>query len=824
MGTFLQDLRFAFRNLRRTPAFPIAAIATLALGVGATTAIFSTVNAALLRPLPYPNANDLYSMRTTLTDGRLTTGFLAPNEVLRLNLGGAPSLVKAVGLQPFDLTLMKDDATPIKTRVFGVSEGFFEMFGLPMTLGGFMPQHFVQQNGPPPGVVISTRIWQNMFNSDPQMVGKPIRFAELSTTCLGIANPAFDTPHNADFWAPISLPPDAVGHNLEGFMRVKPGTDIERAKSEMNSVMLGLAKDFPASAKNRVYVVKPVVEQIVGDLGPILIIVLLSTGLLLALACVNVTNLLLARGAARAREMAVRVALGAGRGRIVRQLLTESILLATAGTLLGLGIAYAGIRLLLRMSAGTLPRLETVPFDSTVLLFALGAMLVTGLLVGFAPALRLAGTDVKTLMNESGRSASGGKSTARWLNAMTIAEVALAITLVAGAGWLIRGFDTLRKTNPGFVAEKRLIIDANLVGPKFPNPPAVIAAYQDLMDRIRAIGGVEAVGLTSSFPLRGTQENSLFIVPNGEAFNEANPKGSRQRVVSKGLFEAMGVKLVAGRDFDSSDQPPPPPPPGQPGQPNQPPQPNPQTQSAIVNTAFVRRHLEGRDPLTVTFQSGYPNINRNLTINIVGVVDDIRQKSIGEAAEPAYYTPITQAAQRRQTIVVSTKGEDSAAIRGAIREEIRKTDPTMAVDFESVPELVAGTLKRQELGMTLMLLFGVAAVLLAAVGIYGVIAYASAQRRNEVATRLALGATPGTVFWLVLKQGRTLAIIGTAIGLALAYGAGRIVSSQLYAVNASDPTILGGATALVAVIALIATTVPAWRASRIDPSKVLRPE
>lgn len=807
MGTFIQDLRFALRNLRRTPAFPLAAIATLALGVGATTAIFSTVNAALLRPLPYPEADRLYSVRTTLTDGRLTTGFLAPNEVLRLNLAGGPqSLVKAVGLQPFDLTLMKDDATPLKTRVYGVSEGFFEMFGLPMTLGGFMPHHFVQQNGPPPGVVISHRVWQNVFNSDSQIIGKPIRFAELTSTILGIANPAFDTPHNADFWAPIALPPDAVGHNLEGFMRLKPGASLERATSEMNAVMLGLAKDFPQSARNRIYVVRPMVEQIVGDLGPILIIVLLSTGLLLALACVNVTNLLLARGAARAREMAVRVALGAGRGRIVRQLLTESVLLAAAGTLLGLGIAYGGIKLLLRMSAGTLPRLETVPFDATVLLFALATMIVTGVIVGFAPALRLARTDVKTLMNESGRSAAGGKSTARWLNAMTVAEVALAITLVAGAGWLISGFDTLRKTNPGFVADKRLIFDMNLNGPRFPNPPAVIAAYDDLFTRIRAIGGVESVGATSSFPLRGTQENSLFVLPSGEAFDEANPKGSRQRVVSQGLFQAMGVRLVAGRDFNSGDQQ------------------SQNTQVAIVNTAFVKRHLEGRDPLTVTFQSGYPEINPNLTMQIVGVVDDIRQKSIAEAAEPAYYTPLTQVAQRRQTVVVSSRGDDTAALRGAIREEIRKTDPAIPVEFESVSDLVAGTLKRQELGMTLMLLFGAAAVALAAVGIYGVIAYASAQRRNEVATRLALGATPGSVFMLVLKQGRTLAIIGTALGIALAYGAGRIVSSQLYAVNASDPTILGGATAIVVLIALVATTVPAWRASRIDPSKVLRPE
>ena len=803
METFLQDLRFALRNLRRTPAFPLAAIATLALGVGATTAIFSTVNAALLRPLPYPAASDLYSLRTALTDGRVTTGLVAPSEIVRLN-DPALSIARAAGLLPQEATFLDKDSTPRRTRVYAVTEGFFELFGLPMTIGpGFTPEQLVE-NGPPVAV-ISHRIWRDQFGSDPAIVGKPIRFAEITTTVAAVAHEEFDTPHNADFWFYIRADPQGVNHGFEGYVRLKPGTDIELARSQMASVMNGLARDFPSSARARVYVVRPLIASIVGDLGPILVVVLSATALLLLLACVNVTNLLLARGATRAREMAVRVALGAGRARIVRQLLTESALLALAGAVVGLLVAYIGVRLLLRLGAATLPRLDAVAFDGNVLLFALVTLIVSGVLVGFAPALRLARTDVRALLNESGRTASGGRGTARWLNAMTVAQIALAITLVAGAGWLIRGFAQLRATNPGFVADKRLVFDVSLQGPKYRDGAAVVAGCNDLFNRLRTLPGVAAVGATSSFPLRGTQENSLFVQLRGETMDPAQPMGSRQRFASPGLFNAMGVRLIAGRDFTMDDR-------------------QGTAPVAIVNSTFVRRYLSGKDPLTVHFSSGYPTVDPNREVKIIGVVDDVRQKSLSEAAEPAFYTSSFQFAPRRQSVIVATTLADSSSLQSAIREEIRKFEPLMAVDFESVPNLVATTLRRQELGMTLMLLFGAAAVALAAVGIYGVIAYAAAQRTDEVATRLALGATPLDAFWLVVKQGRTLAAIGTAIGLASAYVAGRVVSSRVYEVRAADPAILGAATALVVGVAIIATIIPAWRVSRIAPSRVLRPE
>ncbi len=814
MATLLQDLRFALRSLRRAPAFPLAAIATLALGIGATTAIFSTLNAVLLKPLPYPDAQDLYNIRTTLVDGRVTTGLLSNGELSRLNAPGL-AIVRAAGLQPNDLTLLRQDGTPQHVRVYGVSEGFFELFGLPMTLGGFTHDHFVPPAPLPPGappgpgvpplVVISHRVWRDLYSSDPSIVGKPIRFAEVATTIAGVAPKDFDTPHGGDFWFAQRLAPDDINHFFDGFMRLQPGATIERANAEMASVMSGLARDFPASDANRAYVTKPLVASVVGDLGPILLIVMSATGLLLLLACVNVTNLLLARGAARAREMAVRVSLGASRTRIVRQLLTESALLSGAGAVIGVGLAYAGVRALLALGASKLPRLDAVTFDGRVLIFALAALVISGLLVGFAPALRLASTDVRTLMGESSRSASGGRVTGRWLSAMTVMEIALAIVLVAGAGWLVRGFAGLRTTDLGFVAERRLIFDVSFLGARYPNGDTVRASSQQLVDRLAALPGVTAVGATSNFPLKNAPEGSLIAAFHGEPLDPARPIGTRQRFVSTGYFTATGTRILKGRNFGPDDRP------------NT-------TPVAIINQAFVKRYLAGREPIGLRFAAGYPAPDPRNEVLVVGVVEDVRQKSVSDEAEPAFYAPLSQVPFRRQTVVIATSASDSSTLTAALRDEVQRFDPQIAVEIEPVPALVAATIQRQQLGMTLMLIFGTVAVLLAAVGIYGVVAYAVSQRRNEMATRLALGATPASVFWLVMKQGSMLALAGTVLGLTIAAASGRIVSSRVYAIRAADPAVLGGAVVLVLCITALATMIPAWRASRLKPSGVLHAE
>ena len=548
---------------------------------------------------------------------------------------------------------------------------------------------------------------------------------------------------------------------------------------------------------------KPLVEQMVGDLGPILIIVLSATGLLLLLACVNVANLLLARGAARGREMAVRAALGAGYGRLVRQLLTESFVLATIGTVVGVFLGMAALRALLVLGASRLPRLDGVPFDYRVLLFTLVILLVTGLIIGLAPAVRLMRSDMKSMMNDSSRSASAGRGTTRWLTSMTIAEVALAIMMVASAGWLVRSFSNLRNTDAGFSTDKRLIFAASFLGQRYPNGQAVAQAHADMLNAIKSIPGVSSVGLVSNYPFSGQLEGSLLGQLHGEAFDPQNPPGMRQRFASPGLMDAMGTRIVKGRDFNTGDLP------------NNP-------IVVLVNQVFVDRYLKGRDPIGVQFAAGYPAPQpQNGEFTIIGVIDNVRQKSLADPAEPAFYLSTTQAPLRRTTAVVHTTVANPLQLQNAIRAKVRELNPTMPVDFRLAKDVVGDTIKRQELGMTLMLIFGGIAVILAAVGIYGVVSYANSLRRDEMATRLALGASPNQVFTMVLRQGATFGVIGAVIGVSLAYLSGKLVSNQVYAIQASDPVILAISTVTITGITVVATLIPARRAARLNPANAL---
>jgi putative ABC transport system permease protein len=815
MEHVIQDLRYAIRKLAAAPAFTLAAVATLAIGIGATTAIFSTINATLLRPLPYAHAEDLIALRTRYTDGRVTTGLVAGAELARLNRS-AGSVVRAVGMSsaPFDATLLRENAPPVHAAGYAVTEGFFEVFGLPMTLGSdFTHEQQVPvaqapgqaQQGPPPAVVLSYRVWTEMFGRDPQIVGTTVRFAEFNGPVQGVAPRDLDMPKGADFWVNARLGPQDVNHGWSGILRVKPQTTLQRLRSEGAAAMSGLARDFPAADAGREFVVEPLVSWIVGDLAPILLIVFAATALLLLLACVNVTNLLLGRGAARAREIAVRSALGASRGRIVRQLLTESFVVTALGAIGGLMFAFAGVRALQTLGASKLPRLASVPFDGHVLGFAAIVLLVSGVMLGVAPAVRLARTDLKALINESGRTSSGGRGTTRLMGVMTVAETALALTLVAGAGWLVQSFAALRATDPGFVAAGRLIVDVRPDPARVRGPEQTIAWTHTLFERLRGIPGVTGIGSTAAFPLRGNLDGSLLLQFRGQPVDPVRPPGARIRLVTPGFFDAMGVPLLAGRDFTADDR---------------------QNTSpvAIVNREFARRYLSGRDPLREQFASGYPTIDTSSWRSIVGVVGDVRYRSVAEEAEPSFYVPQGQFPFPRQTVVIATRAADPASIAPQVRAEISRLEPQLAVDVGTVSDLLRSTLTRQQLGMTLMLLFGATALVLAAVGIYGVIAYASAQRLGEIATRLALGASPAQVFWLMMRRGQWLAGVGVIVGLVSAYAGGRAVASAVYGVGASDWAVLALATLVVVAITSAATAIPARRAARIDPILALRGE
>ena len=812
-----QDLTFAVRTLKRDPGYAATAILTLAVGIGATAAIFSTVNAALLRPLPYPNSENLFAVYTPATDGRFTTGRCSGVELARLNTPNV-SIVHAAGANRFDTTILRDDGTAVASVGYGVTDGFFDIFNLPFAAGRPFTTAEHAQNAPPVAV-LSHRTWRELYGGDPAVIGKTFRLANgpPSMTVVGVAGPDLDVPHNADFWLNFSIGPQSTGHGFDGYLRVKPGVRLERIESEMAAAMAGIANDYGNLGKNRRYVIRPLVSAMVGDLRSTLIIVLGAAAMLLLLASVNVMNLMLARGAVRSREIAVRVALGAGRGRIIRQLLTESMVVAAAGTVIGLGFAFAGVRVLLTRGAAELPRLDRVPFDLWVLGFALGVLVVTALLVGFAPAFRLARTSLRMLINESGRSATAGGGAHRLLKSMIVVEIALAITLVAGAGWLVRSFANLGDASLGFEPRGRLVFEALLPGSRIFPPPGgggitqaivaerVLSWRATVEERLRAVRGVTNVATTATLPFGTDRDGVLYVGIQGLPVDTEHPQVARAHRVSREFFEAMGIKVVKGRGFSADDR-------------------MSTTPVAVVNRTFARRYLGDRDPLAHQFTAGYPDVPAAPVMTIVGVVDDVKYVSVAEPGDPAYYVPEAQGAYLAQAFVVDTSLANPTPLAAAVRSAFMSVEPQMPIAPRAMTDVVDASLTRQRLGMTLMLLFAAAALGLAAVGIYGVIAYASAQRMGEVATRMALGATSSDVFWLLMNQGRTLAIVGTVAGLALAYGGGRAGSSLFYEVNATDPWILLTAASIVVALTFIAILVPARRAATAEPSAILRQE
>jgi len=804
MHSFLQDLLFALRTCRRTPVFAVTAVATLALGIGATTAIFSTVNAALLRPFPYPRPDDLYAIGQRFVDGSLTSGLIAPVEFTRLNRAGS-SVMRAAGVNRFDTTLLRDDAAPMRTEVYSATEGFFEVFGLPMTLG----RSFAHEDHFPRGpgfVVVSYRAWRDIFGSDPGIIGRSVRFSDVTMTVIGVAARDFDVPHAADFWINVRIDPMGLGHGFQSYLRAQPGTRPDRLRADLATLMAGIVHDLPGSGENgRAFVIEPFASSVIGDLGPLLLVLLSGTVLLLVLTCVNVTNLFLARGSTRVREIALRAALGAGRGRIARQLVTESLVVAAGGAVVGWWLAYAGVRVLLVLGASRLPRLDAVPFDSRVVLFTVATLLAVGALVGLAPAFQLARTDLRESLSEGGRTGSKGRGTYRTLAAMVIAEVAVAVTLVAGAGWLTRSYANLSTKSPGFKTDGRLEFEVILPFSRY-RPPEVISWSHNLFEQLRKMGGVVAVGSASTFPLRPAIDNTPVVSVIGVPVDPTRPGVvARMRMVSPGFFDAMGMRMLNGRGFTDDDR---------------------QTTApvAIVNETFARRYMPGRKPTAMQLAWGFPAPDLKTQRPIVGLVNDARHAALSIEPEPAFYLPLDQSPFWRQAVVVETKLADPTRLVPLIRAEVKRLDPQLAVEPEAVSAIVASTISRQKLGMDLMLVFGAIALVLAAVGIYGVIAYGASQRTGEVATRMALGASPSNIFWLIVDQGRTLAVMGAVIGLAAAYATGRIASSWLFQVHASDPLILVASLGLVLTMTLAATVIPARRAARVNPLVAMRAE
>ena len=751
-----------------------------------------------------------------MVDGRWTPGRVASAQLTAIN-SLAPSVMQAAGVTNSKTVIIADDGRNRQVLFHSVTEGFFDLVGLPLVLGR-APIAEDPTDGILGPAVLSYQIWDQMFGLDPDVVGRTLRFISGPATIVGVAPPEFDIPRGTDVWIGVTRSPTATFERYEAYLRVRPGTNPDRLRSELASVMAGLAQADPERASGRAFVTRPLVNAIVGDLGPILLIVLAASVVLLALGCVNVATLVLSRGGVQTREFAVRKALGANRRSILRQLLTESLVLSSAGTGIGLVLAYFGVGALLASGAAGLPRLEDVPFDGSVLLFAVAALVGITMLVGLLPAVRLWTPDLRGILSEGGgRSATGGRGSRHLLSGLVVAEIALAITLVAGAGWLVRSYANLSETDPGFVADGRLVFEPVLLGSAYmpvlrivqgANGPGWVPDrtgntpemwLNELTTLLKASGQVTAVGSTSTLPLRRDWDLMVPVSVSGDPYDPNFQDESRFRTASPGFFEAMGISVVAGRTFTEDDT----------------------GTVTIVNEAFVRAYLADKDPLTESIAWGVPLVDFDRLWRIVGVVADVRYQTLREPAEPTFYAP---GYPSRGTVVVSTSLSDPMSLVSTVQAAANALDPSVPITIEPLEAVLSEELVRHRLGLILMSLFAAVSLALAGIGIYGVVGHGTSQRSGEFAVRMALGASPSSILKLVLIQGRTLWAIGTVVGVGTAYVAGRLAASWLYEVRASDPLILIISVSAVSAFTLLAFLVPALRGSRVHPAEVLRAE
>jgi putative ABC transport system permease protein len=798
----MREVKIALRRLRQQPWFAFAAIGTLALGIAAPTALFALVDATLLRPLPYPRYQDIYIVRTTMSDGRFTIGLVANEEMSALRRA-TDGITASAYTYRLDGTLLSD-AAPRQVTSFGVSEGFFELFGLPMAGGStFGAEDYAASFGS--RVILSQRLWRQMFGANPQIVGTTIRFGGGSALVVGIAPASFDVPRDADLWF-AQHSNDSVGHAFDGYVRFKPGLTPVSIQGPLPAMWEALAKKYPNFEKNRVFTMRPLLESIVGDLGPILVMAFAATGLLLVLAVVNVANLLVARNTTRRREIAVRAALGATRLDLLRPLLAESSIIAVAATTVGLSLTYTAVRLIVLIGGTALPRVEGMQLDPRVFLFSALVMIVAGLVIGLAPASTLATANLAELANEGGRGGTHGRATRRVLGAMVVAEVTLAIALVAGAGRLLLSMEHLLAIDPGFASEGRLAIDVALP-PAYNDPERAAVWAQQAYERLRAVGAT-AVASASSLPLRPERDSTVLVDITNRPTDPARQPNGRLRIVSPEFFAVCTIKIAAGRPFTRDDR--------RGGAP-----------VVLVNRAWVRTFIPDLDPLreridpTVFATRVDGKIVRH-DAAIVGVVEDAAYADLTKAAEPIVYVSDTQVLTRKRSLVITSADGHPERLVRQIRAELRTLDPDVPVEFELLSDAVSTSLRWPRLGLLLMATFGGAALVLAATGVFGVIAFVAAQRSGEMAVRLALGAPQRHVFGLVMRHGGVLAVQGLVCGTVLAWWTGQLMGKYVYHVSAANILVLAGSAAVVLAVALGATLPSARRAATIAPAEVLK--
>jgi len=810
MESFWQDIRYGARMLIKAPSVSIVATIALALGIGANTAIFSVVNAVLLRPLPFADSEQLMSVwETDTTRGYARGSASYPNFADWRDQNHVFEHMASYHTNDFVLT---GRGEPARVQGAVVNADLFSLLrGTPMIGRAFLPE---EDNPGSRVVLLSQQLFQKRFGSDPSFVNQSMVLDGKNYTIVGVMPAAFQFPiqnEPVEFWTTVAVDREGEdpvtnergAHYMNVIARLKPGVTREQAQAEMTSISARLEQQYPDKDLHKSSRVEPTLEAMVGDIRPALLILLGAVGCVLLIACANVANLLLARATMRHREMAIRSALGASRLRVVRQLLTESVMLSLAGGLLGLGMAVWWSDLLVTLGKQNIPRALQVGLDWRVMGFTLAVSVLTGIIFGLVPALHSSKTELTESLKEGSRGSSeGGRNRIRGI--LVISELAIAVILLVGAGLLIQSLWRLQHVSPGFQSQNLLTFVVGIPEVKYPVEKQA-QFYRDLMSRIQSLPGVQSASSVIPLPLSGDLFRISFET-EGRPVAKGEQPSADFFAVNDGYFKTLGVPIIKGRDFNEHD--------GEQGQP-----------VIIVNQSFAQKFFPGEDAVGKRIRPGISTSKLEPQMReIVGIVSDVRNRNLNSELRPGYFIPMAQIPFNQMTVIARTTNDPHTLIT-AVQREVHSMDPDVPVfNVKTMDEHISATVAAPRFNTTLLVIFAAVALILTIVGLYGVMSYSVAQRTNEIGIRMALGARITSILGLVFKQAIVLVLIGEAIGLVGAFALARVVSSLLFGVTATDLTTYIAVALILGAVAFLATLLPARRATRVDPLVALRYE
>jgi putative ABC transport system permease protein len=816
MKTLWKDFRYGLRMLRRNYGLNAIAALSLALGIGANSAIFSVVNAVQLRPLPYRDPDKLVMVfEHNLKSGRDQVR-VAPNNFLDWQKNNRV-FEDIAAIFTLDQRTLSGTGEPEQVECHKVSANFFPLLGVKAALGRTFARqedapHKVGEEEPPHGdrvVILSYGLWQRRFGGDPAILGKTVNLDRVGHTVIGILPAGFRfMDQAADVWIPLGLDPAKnyrakAGRFLWVPARLKPGVTVEQARAEMKIIGEQLEQQFPAFNSGWSANVVPMDKQVIGDIGRTLLVLLGAVGFVLLIACANVANLRLAQGAAREKEMAIRASLGAGRLRLIRLLLTENILLTVLGGALGLLLASYLVKLLVALGPSNIPRLSEIDLDSRVVVFTLCISLLAGIVSGLAPALQTSKMDLNEALKEGGRSAMSGMSSNYLRSLFVVAEFALALVLLIGAGLMIRSFLHLQAVDPGFIPQNLLTMRVQLPSPAYFEKKKRTAFFEQAIQRIGLLPGVQSASAISDIPFSGPSFYTFFMIEGLHSPADMNKQSAHIRPINSNFFRTMGIPLRMGREFTERDIT------------------EDDANVVIINETMARRHFPNENPLGRRIRINRPEERSD---EIIGVVADIKISDIESEVMPTVYWPHHRWPFAFAAVLVRTT-VDPVSLNAAVTREIHSLDPELSIaDIRTMEQVLWSSVARPRFYMLLLTIFASVALLLAMMGIYGVMSYAVMQRRHEIGVRLALGAQTRDVLKLVIWHGMAMILIGVVIGLFASFVLTRFLSGLLYGVKSTDPATFVGVTLLLSAVALLACFIPAMRATRVDPMVTLKHE